>query len=169
MLRLKGIVYLTLTSILIWSDFYEVWLKQVAAWASTNYYLDLFTTLALIIVQLTVIVYWFKGLSITFFTLFMSEEAYRQTPFGRKATWNWDSAMSHCFGSSSDNVDKIKNYRDAKFSSMTNDEAADTYKKTAWVDGLDNNSGNNTVKTREYINAKLSTMDNDSALKWLKQ
>lgn len=173
MLRLKGLIYLALTSMLIWHEYsgshFDTWSYQLETWASTNKNLDMLVTIFLIVAGLFVIKFWFKGLSITCFTLFYGEEAYKQSPFGRKAIWNWSSATAHAFGSnSSDNVDKIKNYRNAKFSSMTNDEAADTYKKTAWVDSL-GSTGKNTAKTRNYINAKLTTMDNDSALKWMKQ
>lgn len=66
------------------------------------------------------------------------------------------------------NIEKMKAYRDAKFSTMMNEEMSSDYRKTAWIDGLDSNNTKNAMKAKEYINSKLSVMDNETSYKWLK-
>lgn len=176
MLRLRGIIYLALSSFVIWHEFGEKtgneWLPKVEKWASSNPYLDIFATIFLVIIGIIVIVYFFKGLNLTFISGGLTKEEYKRTPFGN-VIWGGGSIASYNAELSSDsnkngNIENIKKYRDAKFSTMTNEEKANDYKQTAWIDGLDSNNTKNASKAKEYINSKLSTMDNETAYKWIK-
>ena len=66
MLRLKGIIYLALSSLLIWHEFGtpksgNEWIPQIEKWASTNSTLDFFVTILLLVCGIVVLLYFFKG------------------------------------------------------------------------------------------------------------
>jgi len=175
MLRLKGIIYLALSSLLIWHEFGtpksgNEWIPQIEKWASTNPTLDFFVTILLLVCGIVVLLYFFKGLSFTFIMGGLTKEEYARTPWA-KITFS-GSISSHLANSSgsgkNNNIEKAKKYRDSKFSTMSNEEMANDYRKTAWIDSLDSNSTKNASKAKKYINSKLSTMDNETSYKWLK-
>lgn len=174
MLRLKGIVYLIISSCLIWHEFSGndkgKWIPQIVNWGSTNQYLDILVTVFLIIVNITVLVYWFKGLSLTFLMGNLTEEQYKETAWGNVIWWSKKKWYEYDYNTSSNNssIDKAKRYRESKFANMSNETKAKEYAKTAWIDGLDSNQGKNVESAKRYIDSKLSAMDNEAGYKWLK-
>lgn len=66
------------------------------------------------------------------------------------------------------NLERVKNYRDSKMTFMTNEAAANEYKQTAWLDGMDSYSGKNAERAKDYLNSKLQFKDNESALNYIK-
>jgi hypothetical protein len=68
-----------------------------------------------------------------------------------------------------DNIEKFQKFRDSKLSTMTNSEAAEEYKKTAWVDSLSSDNGKHTQSVKRYINSKLSAKTNEQGYNWLKR
>jgi hypothetical protein len=71
--------------------------------------------------------------------------------------------------SGGDNIEKFKQYRDAKLSAMSNYAAAEEYKKTAWVDSLGSDNGRHTQSARRYINSQLASKTNEQGYNWLKR
>jgi len=175
MLRLRGIIYLAITSFFIWHEFGDKsgkeWMPQVKEWASQNSTLDAFISVVLFVFWGVMILYWFKGLNLTFISGRLTKEEYEETPFGN-VIWGGESFASYNAQLSNSgkgtNIDRLKEYREAKMSTMTKEQRADEYRKTAWIDGLDSNNSKDTNSAKDYINSKLSTMDNETAYKWLK-
>jgi len=174
MLRLKGIIYLLLSSYLIWHEFGDKtgneWIPQFNQWVSTNSTLSSMVDILLLLAEFVVILYWFKGLNFTFISGGLTMEEYRKTPFGN-ITFK-GRFLSHLANSSgsreNNNIEKAKVFRDSKFSTLTKEQMANEYRKTAWLDGLESNHYKNASDARSYINSKLSTMDNETSYRWLK-
>ena len=81
------------------------------------------------------------------------EGAWKQTSW---STWHGGS-----------NIDRMKEYRESKLSTMTTSEAANEYKATAWLDGYC--EGKSTQSAIRYIDSKLSAMTNEEGYQWLKR
>ena len=82
-----------------------------------------------------------------------------------------DKFRKPCSGYDGDesNLEKFKTYRDSKMSTMMNSEAAQEYKKTAWVDSLTSDNGKSTQSVKRYINANLAAKTNTEGYNWLKK
>jgi hypothetical protein len=65
-------------------------------------------------------------------------------------------------------IENIKYYRNVKMNRMPNEDAADLYRKTSWIDNVENSQNESVKNTKHYINAKLGRMSNEDGLKWLK-
>jgi hypothetical protein len=175
MLRLRGIIYLVITSFFIWHEFGDKtgneWMPKIEDWASQNPTLNAVISVALFIFWVVIIIYWVKGLNLTFISGGLTEEQYAETPLGN-VVWggrsfaSYNSELSN--SGSKSNIDRLKEYRESKMSTMTKEQRADEYRRTALIDGLESNSTKNANGAREYINSKLSAMDNETAYKWLK-
>lgn len=173
MLRVRGIVYLGLSSLVIWHEFGDKtgreWIPQLEKYSETlgtiGYCLVQLLIFAIMVIA---ILYFFKGLNFTFISGDLSVAQYRKTPFGN-IIWGRGSISSYLSGSSgASKIDRLKQYRDSKFETMTMEQKANEYRKTAWIDGLDSNTTPNANRARDYINSKLTCMDNETAYKWLK-
>jgi len=70
--------------------------------------------------------------------------------------------------SGTDNIERMRTYRDSTMQNMNNDEAAAFMRDTAWIDGLQG-GGSRTNEVRGYINSKLTNMSNDVAMDWIVQ
>lgn len=68
----------------------------------------------------------------------------------------------------SGNISKMQQYRDSVLATQSNSDGASEYMKTAWVDGIANNSGEHTDTVKQYIDSKLSSMSNQEGYNWLK-
>lgn len=66
------------------------------------------------------------------------------------------------------NLQRVKEYRDSKMTFITNEAAANEYRQTAWLDGMDSYSGRNVERAKDYLNSKLQFKDNESALNYIK-
>ena len=66
------------------------------------------------------------------------------------------------------NIHNICNYRDSVLSTKNQKDGASEYMKTAWIDGVVNQSGANTNSVLRYIDSNLSTMSNENGYEWLK-
>lgn len=148
------------------------WIPQIEKWGEQDPTRDFLATVFLLFGCITVLVYFLKGLNFTFLSGHLTREEYAQTPFGN-LRWNLGSVFRiSSYGSKSDpnrsSIENIKRYRDSKFSNMSNDQKAEEYKKTSWLDGLSSNDSHQASKAKDYINSKLSSMDNEAGYKWLK-
>ena len=175
MLRLRGVIYLVLSSYIIWHEFGardgSEWIPMLTKWAEHSEILSTFVSLLTFVVMLAAIVYWAKGINFVFISGNLTREEYKKTPFGAPMTFSTN--IYECWAEDSrsrgnSNIDRVKEYRDSKFSTMSNETRAEEYRKTAWIDGLESNKTKNASRAREYINAKMTNMDNESAYKWLK-
>jgi hypothetical protein len=63
----------------------------------------------------------------------------------------------------------MKGYRNGILGTMGNQEGAEEYAKTAWVDGLTNSNDRNLKDVRGYINGNLGAMGNQEGYEWLKK
>lgn len=175
MLRLRGIIYLALSSWIIWHEYGtplsgNEWTPKLEKWAATMPNWESAILLGMTAAYIIVMVYWFKGLSLTFIMGSLSSEEYRQTPWGNV---NWRIRWSDLLGGSGsgeslDNIDRVLRYRESKFQNMSNDVRAEEYKKTAWLDSYASSDLPNMRKTVKYINSKMQNMSNETAYKWVK-
>lgn len=65
-------------------------------------------------------------------------------------------------------INRIKEYRNSSMRLMSNEKAAELYKDTAWIDGLDNNDSKQTKRAKDYINSTLRLKSNEAGLDWLR-
>ena len=182
MLRIKGIIYLIVSCWFIWHENsgkrVDTWQYDMTRWSEMQgSEFEMAFTLFFLAIDIASIVFFFKGLSLTFLMGRFTQEEYERTGWA-DARIDWKSFLSIQAwneareagpkNSQNSNIDNIKNYRDSKFANMNNETMASEYRDTAWLDALESNNTPNAQKARNYINSKLSIMDNETAYEWLK-
>lgn len=73
------------------------------------------------------------------------------------------------FPSYGNGINRIKIFRNSRLGIMNNGDGKDEYMKTAWLDGLDNDSGKNVKEVKKYVNSRLNSMSNETGYEWLKK
>jgi hypothetical protein len=68
----------------------------------------------------------------------------------------------------SSHIGGIKQYRDSVLAGKTCGDGAEEYMQTAWLDGIENNSGSHTNSVTSYIDSKLASMTNHDGYEWIK-
>jgi len=66
------------------------------------------------------------------------------------------------------NIRRVLEYRNGLMQNMSNAQAAEEYRKTAWLEGMMTTGGSNMKRTAEYINGNLASMSNQAGYDWLK-
>lgn len=180
--HIKGIIYLVVSCWFIWHEHsgreIDTWGYEVTKWADAQgSEVSTIILLFLLVINISAFVYLLKGASFVFFMGGFNEEEYKKTGWS-DASVDWKSFFSlQSWAEAKENVDinaqnanieKMKIYRDSKFSNMGNETMASEYRDTAWLDSLGNNKAPNASKARGYIDSKLSIMDNESGYQWLK-
>ena len=179
MLRLKGIIYLVISSWIIWHEHGtpksgNEWTPQIISFAETHPIIEPYIMVIMVLAYIAILVFWIKGVSLTFLMGALSEEDYAKSPWSRV---NWKINLRDAFYSSGNNsnqgysqIERMIKYRESVFQNMSNEVRAEEYKKSAWLDsyaGMDG-SNKNVQGTVKYINSKLANMSNETAYKWIK-
>jgi hypothetical protein len=170
---LKAVIYFGLGVFIIIHDNgpraydsdHTVWSKQLEVWADSipGIWGFLASILVLVFHLLPLILlvkgyYYFKTLE------------FEEGPFD-KDLWvgggTYESKDSK--GKSTDNIEKILEYRNSKMYAMDNKMAAEEFKSTAWVDGLFAGNSENTTRVRNYVNSELAARTNEQGYQWLKK
>jgi len=166
----KGLLYAGLSLYVIFHEFgtnslgsYHRWGEAISKWAKTQSgFVSTIADLLYFILILGALIYLVKGV---FFLMSLNVEEVPAVEVSLKELFRKPCTSS---GDDTENIDRIKRYRDSKLAAMTNSDAAKEYKKTAWVDGLTSDSGPHTQATRRYINAQLAAKTNEQGYQWLK-
>jgi hypothetical protein len=169
---LKGVLYSGLSLYYMFHEFGTNWLGSNAKWN------DLATSWAQSNgdVALAIVPFLFFVLNIASLIYFIKGLYFLRTMHVEKLS-TFEMPLSELFRTPScdtedseySNIDKIKKYRDSKMTTMTNEQAAEEYKKTAWLDGLTSDSGKNTQSVKRYVNSSLAAKSNEQGYQWLKE
>lgn len=167
----KGILYTGISLYTICHEFGTNWLgsnnrwrDSISEWAETQSdFVSWMASFFIFLIVLFALIFFQKGVYYLF-TINVETVPAVDTPlsvkFGKPCGHSDDEG---------DNIEKFKRYRDSKLSTMTNSEAAEEYKKTAWVDSISSDNGKHTQSVRRYINAKLSAKTNEQGYEWMKR
>jgi hypothetical protein len=165
----KGLAYLGTSTFVIFHEFgtnslgsENKWMPQIESWAATQTnFVETLTMVLLIIAMIAVLIYALKGV-FYLTTLHIEKHPIFEVSFKQMMAPVGPSKNSVS------NLEKMQAYRDAKMSTMTNEDAAREYMKTAWVDSLISDNGRSTQSTKRYIDSCLSAKTNEDGYNWLK-
>lgn len=167
----KGVLYTGIGAYTICHEFGTNWLgsnnrwkDSISKWAENQPdFISWLSSFFVFLMALIALVLFAKGIYYLC-TMHLEEVPAIDTTFAEKM-------RTPCtgYGNEGNNIEKFKQYRDAKLSAMSNSAAAEEYKKTAWVDSLTSDNGKHTQSVKRYINSQLAAKTNEQAYEWMKR
>jgi hypothetical protein len=140
------------------------WRDTLSRWGeSQSAFIEGLVSFLIFVVMVAALVYLVKG-----FYYFCSLNVEKNPVFENSLKTKFSKPCSGLDGNSS-NIERMKQYRDAKLSIMENSLAAEEYKKTAWVDGLTMDGGKHTQTTKRFIDASLAAKTFEEGYLWLRK
>jgi hypothetical protein len=135
---LKGLIYTGLSLFVIFHEFgtnflgaKEKWMPMISHWAENqSTFVYGLTKFLMFVAIVAALVYLVKGIYFLC-TMHIQKNGVFEVPLSVMF-----SKPVSGFEGQGNGIDRMKQYRNAKMSTMTNAEGAEEYKKTAWVDGL---------------------------------